>query len=303
MKPHAESLVSPTLTESDTVASHVPIPFSQFSDSNRAIRTLHELGWEDPASAADDFRRFVQVHGVEPCGAVESLTAKARLLCIGEMHDFAGRYMAAEIIAAAARGGARWLFIEVYDTRQVEIDSFLETGLHALLPVSAGGGSEIPMRFQLPYVTMLHAARMAGMKVIAMDRQGAGFDERNEHMASAICRIMDDPTERGVAVVGQLHLVPNCPLGDGVSLPNRVRQKWAQVNQSFASSRVVTVGRAVPDECREFSVWADVGGALEPRLVSTAGSPFSSLASATEHNTVFGGDFDYLFFYPADAVL
>jgi hypothetical protein len=203
--------------------------------------------------------------------------------------------MAASLITAAAQGGAKFLFVEVYQTSQSDIDEFMRTGQIEFLPVSAGGGGEPPMRFQQPYVEMLCAARDAGMRIIAIDCEDGDFDERNFVMAQMIQTHLCDPTLRGVAVVGQLHLVNSLIFGSAPSMSTRLR--------GFLSGGVVTIGRATPDLYPQFSVWADVADVSLPRLLSTSNSPFEPLPSTYCKETIRGADFDHIFFYPAAAVL
>jgi hypothetical protein len=179
-------------------------------------------------------------------------------------------------------------------------------GDHARLPVSAGGGRESPYRFQLPYVKMLHAARDHGMRIVAIDSEGAEYDERNVIMAAAIRRHFEahDSVDHGgdhsddvraVAVVGQLHLAQRTVWGSAPSMATRLRGSLQRP--------LVTVGRAVPDAMPEFSVWADVADVSAPCLLQSAGSPFADLPSTLCAESLLGSDFDHLLLYPAAAVL
>jgi hypothetical protein len=263
-----------------------------------ACESLAQLGHAQPREALQGLRAHLARHAVEPLAAVRALMRGTQLLCLGEMHDFAGRFMSAELVAAAAQGGARWLFIEVYASQQTMIDRFIATGLHEQLPASAGGGSATPMRFQQPYVEMLHAARLAGMRIVAIDVEGADFDERNRAMAWHIEQCLLGDVEgagsRGVAIVGQLHLVPRSIFGHAPSMATHLR--------ASLGGSLVTIGRAVPDEVAQFSVWADVADVAEPCLMRVQGSPFEGLASTYCDETLRGSDFDHIFFYPAAAV-
>jgi hypothetical protein len=265
------------------------------SSTQLALGSLAKLGYPMPSETLVDLRRHLRLHGAEPLAAVRALMQSHRLLCLGEMHDFSGRFMSAEFVAAAAQGGARWLFIEVDDAQQLLIDEFVRTGMHELLPQSVGGGSAVPMRFQQPYVEMLHAARHAGLRIVAVDHADAGFDRRNQLMAHAVARCLAHPAERGVAVVGQLHLTSRTIFGEEPSMATRLR--------TSLQGSVVTIGRAVPDAMPEFSVWSNVADVRKPCLMPVAGSPFERLGSTHGHPTLCGADFDQLFFYPAAAVL
>jgi hypothetical protein len=265
-------------------------------DDQQAIasKTLAHLGYLQPQQTLAQMRQHVARHGQEPRAAVRALMHDHRLLCLGEKHDYAGRYMAAELVSAAAQGGARWLFVEVYDHEQAEIDTFSRSGFHQDLPVSTGGGCVTPMRFQQPYVEMLLSARHAGMRIVAVDRHGVSYDQRNECMALAVARHLRNPADRGVVVVGHLHLVPRSLFGRPPLMATLLREELG--------GGVVTIARAVPGPAPNYSVWADVAGVSEPCLMPVAGSPFELLGATYGRETMRGADFDHLFFYPAAAV-
>lgn len=258
--------------------------------------SLHRLGCADPSQTLKLLRDHLARHAVEPCSVVRELARTHRLLCLGEMHDRAGRYMSGQLVHAAAQGGARYLFVEIYAEHQAQLDRFSKTGCPTHLPPSAGGGSSTPMPFQQPYVDMLCAARAAGMRIIAFDAKGADYDERNHVMALTVEQYLrcDAGSGSGVAVVGQLHLVSRPVLGFTTSMA-------ALLRRSLGDS-VVTVGRAVPDVWPAFSVWADVANVVAPAMLQVAGSPFESLVSTWGDETLVGSDFDHIFFYPAAAV-
>jgi hypothetical protein len=263
---------------------------------DRGCAALSALGWPTPRARVAALRNHLRAQGVDPLPAVFELMRAHRLLCLGEMHDFAGRFMGAELVAAAAQAGARTLFIEVYDAQQPLIERFLRDGDHAQLPISAGGGQAVPYRFQEPYVHLMHTARAYGLRIVAIDSEGADYDERNVLMAAAIRRHLAAHDGRAVAVVGQLHLMRRVTIiGNAPSMATRLREHFGDA--------VVTIGRAVPDAMPEFSVWADVGDVSEPRLLQMAGSPFAELPSTFCAETLLGSDFDHLLFYPAAAVL
>ena len=256
--------------------------------------SLHRLGCADPRQTLKRLRDHLAHHGAEPCSVVRELARTHRLLCLGEMHDRAGRYMSGQLVSAAAQGGARYLFVEIYAEHQAQLDRFSKTGCPTHLPASAGGGNSTPMPFQQPYVDMLCAAREAGMRIIAFDAQGADYDERNHVMALTVEQYLGADAGSGVAVVGQLHLVSRPILGFTTSM--------AALLRGSLGDSVATVGRAVPDVWPAFSVWADVADVTAPAMLRVIGSPFESLASTWGDETLVGSDFDHIFFYPAAAV-
>jgi hypothetical protein len=262
---------------------------------NVALESLATLGHPHPQESLRMLRTHLAAHAREPLAAVHSLMRESRLLCLGEMHDFAGRFMSAELVIAAAHAGAQWLFIEVYASQQAQIDAFIASGRHEELPDSAGGGQAVPMRFQQPYVEMLMAARACGMRIVAIDNEDVSSDDRDVLMADAVRCHLNSSAERGVAIVGQLHLVPRPIFGRGPSMVTLLRPNLGP--------SLVAIGRAVPDAIAEFSVWADVADVREPCLLSVAGSPFAPLPSTFGDETLYGSDFDHLFFYPAESVL
>ena len=262
----------------------------------RALKSLKALGYTNAAERLRAMRTHLASAALRPAETVTQLMQTHRFVGLGEMHDFAGRYLLADLVAAAAAGGAQWLFVEVYSSSQAAIDAFVSCGDHRQLPESAGGGMEAPMRFQQPYIDMLQAARAAGLRIVAIDADNADHDQRNRVMASAVERCLQEPGSRGVAVVGQLHLIPRSILGFGDSMATLLRE-------SLGADEVVTVGRGVPDAAAEFSVWSDVAAVIEPALLPVLGSPFVNLAATHWHETLVACDFDYLLFYAAHEVL
>lgn len=272
------------------------VPLTPAQLASRARASLKALGYAKPAVRLRALRRHLAAAALRPAETLTALMQSHRVVGLGEMHDFAGRHLSAELVTAAAAGGAQWLFIEVYSSSQFEIDAFVASGCHSDLPASAGGGSDEPMRFQQPYVEMLQAARAAGLRIVAVDVDDADYDQRNRAMACAIARCLSEPGSRGVAVMGQLHLIPRSIFGFADSLATLLRCR-------FGADEVVTVGRAVPDQAPEFSVWSDVAAVREPGLLPVRGSPFADLAATHGKETLVGSDFDYLLFYAGDAVL
>lgn len=262
----------------------------------RALESLALLGHDEPLTSLKQLRNQLQQQGREPLVAVHELMQSHRLVCLGEMHDFAGRYLLPELVASAAQAGATWLFLEIYADEQSEIDDFVCTGQTADLPESAGGGGDPVMQFQQPYVDVLHVGRTHGLRMVAIDVQEADTVQRNRHMAAAIADCLNsEPDSRGVAVVGQAHLVPRHFLGYGDSMSTLLRKHW---NHSL-----VTVGRAVPDAMPQFSVWSDIAAVRRPKLLAMKESLFASVPATHYSETLNGSDFDHLLFYPASAVL
>jgi hypothetical protein len=273
--------------------------YGQHTDAqNAACASLTLLGDAQPRRTLQKLRAHLRANAVEPLAAVSSLMQQCRLLCLGEQHDFAGRFLLPELITAAAEGGARWLFLEIYQDQQREVDLFWRSGRRQDLPESAGGGDDEVMRFQQPYVEMLFAARSAGLIPICIDAEGADYDQRNALMAQRIAGCLSSNNHRGVVVAGHLHLAPRRLLGDEDSLVMRLETPGAGLEGS-----IITVGRAVPDAMPEFSVWADVGNVAQPCLLAVQGSPFASLPAIVGADAMHADDFDYLLFYPASSVL
>lgn len=262
----------------------------------RALNSLSVLGHTEPRLHLKQLRSHLMQHAREPLAAVRGLMQSHRLLCLGEMHDFAGRYLLPDLVAAAAEAGAQWLFLEAYHHEQPQIDHFVQTGKTVDLPESMGGGGEPVMQFQQPYVDMLHRARQHDLRMVAIDLPSASLDERNWHMAQAIAGCLNSaPDSCGVVVVGQLHLVPRHMLGHGDSMSTLLRKHW--------EGSLVTLGRAVPDRMPQFSVWSDVAAVRKPKLLSMNESPFATLPATHYEDTLVGSDFDHLLFYPAAAAL
>jgi hypothetical protein len=259
------------------------------------LSALAALAHADPKISLKHLRMDFRQLAVPPLPAVRALMQQCRLLCLGEQHDFAGRYLSAELVTAAAQAGARTLFVEVYDHEQAVIDEFVRSGLHEFLPLSAGGGGAVPMRFQLPYVQMMHAARDAGLQIVAIDRDGLQSHERDEHMAESIRAHLSKKPCKAVAIAGQLHLVSRLVYGRGMSMASHLRP--------WLGHDLVTVGRAVPDDYPEFSIWSDVAAVKKPWLLPTAESAWFELPYTSSDGSFCCGDFDHVLFYPAQAVL
>ena len=256
------------------------------------------LGHAQPLRTLQKLRAHLRAHAVEPVAAVRGLMQQCRLLCLGEQHDFSGRFMAPELVTAAAAGGALWLFLEIYQEQQREVDLFWRTGRRQDLPESAGGGDDEVMRFQQPYVEMLFAARSAGLKPICIDAEGADYDQRNALMAQRVATCLSSNDRHGVVVAGHLHLSPRRLMGDEDSMVTRLMAPSMGLESS-----IITIGRAVPDAMPEFSVWADVGSVARPCLLAVRESPFAGLPAIVGNDAMHADDFDHVLFYPAASVL
>jgi hypothetical protein len=245
-------------------------------------------------SASYDARAFLAQHGQAPLEMVRTLVQRHQFMCLGEIHNYPGRFMLADMVRAAAQAGADTLFVEIATDDQAQLDVFMQTGQRADLPESAGGGSSEIFDFQQPYVEMLEAARASGMRVKAIDQPYAPFSARDAIMAENVLnQLAAAPAHRALAVVGQLHLLPRPYLHAAKSLATYLREHLA--------GGVVTIGRSFLDpEYAEFCLWsaAAQSDALQPCVLPVEYSMFADMANSVGSGPLYGSDFDYLFFYP-----
>jgi hypothetical protein len=236
------------------------------------------------------------LQGTEPTAAVRRLMSDHRLLCLGEMHNAPGRVLSAELVAAAAQGGAKLLLVELDVSYQALIDRWLRSRCRDHLPVVAGGGLGPPTPSTRPYLEMLETARAHGLRIVAIDAARLTGERREEHLAHhAYGALSTSPNEKAVIVIGQLHLVPR-PFGAiRRSMLQRLRQRL---------DGIVTVGRAVPLPDRpDWSRWAETASVREPMLVRTARSALAEWPSGNGPQALFGRDFDHVLFYPPVAAV
>jgi hypothetical protein len=245
---------------------------------------------ESPAKA---MRALFAQHAQSPLAQVRELMRSHQILCLGEIHNYAGRYMLADMVEAAGSAGASVLFVEVCTSEQQRLDLYMRSGLRADLPESAGGGAEA-FDFQQPYVEMLLAARALGMRVVAIDQPYAPINERDAIMAKNVIRFLSkQPHEKVVLVAGQLHLLRRPFLHMEKPLASYLYEQF--------SGQAVTMGRAFLDPMfPEFSLWAAAACSDQypPAVLPTEYAPFAQMPGAVGADPLYGSDFDYVFFYP-----
>jgi hypothetical protein len=112
-------------------------------------------------------------------------------------------------------------------------------------------------------------------------------------MAEAGLNCTSGTPDRVLLVVGQLHLLSRPFFGHATSIATRLRRALPA-----APEGVVTVGRAVPCEPPQFSIWARVAAVSVPTLLRSFDSPFAALPSSVGRQPLLGSDFDWLLFYP-----
>lgn len=259
---------------------------------NQTARELLEhLNYPDPDQTIVEARQHLAGHLQRPEQRIANLMQCSKVLFLGEMHNEVGRWMSADLVSAAATAGAKVLFIEVHRHLQRDIDVFLTTGRREDLPETAGGGKE-HYDFQKPYTDMLLAARAAGLHILAVDTETEHPQGRDGAMAEMMLHYLQQHDVKGVAVLGQLHLLRRPIFGDRLSAASYLRVHYGMEN-------ITTVGRAVPLREADYSVWSRVGQVAQPVVAPTQGSVFADLPATLSRQTLYGDDFDYLFFYPA----
>jgi hypothetical protein len=261
------------------------------------MQTVYELARSAAGQRADvshDARTFLARRGQAPLEAVHTLMRHRHIMCLGEIHNYPGRFMLADMVRAAAQAGADTLFVEIAAADQAQLDVFMRTGQRADLPESAGGGSAEVLDFQQPYIEMLQTARASGMRIVAIDQPYAPFSARDAIMADHVFnRLEVHPTQKAVVVVGQLHLLPRPYMHAAKSLATYLREHFA--------SGVVTIGRSFLDpEYADFCLWsaAAQSDTLRPCVLPVEYSMFTDMANSAGSSPLYGSDFDYLFFYP-----
>jgi hypothetical protein len=253
------------------------------------------MNYPNLANQTTDLNQIVETRGTDPIETMRWLATNYRIVLLGEQHDYAGRFMAADLLEAAVKGGANCLCIEVHSIEQEKIDQFLVDGQFVDLPVSAGGGDEEPMQFQQPYVEMLLAARKLKMEIFAVDTDGASMDERDGIMANHISRILQRPNRRCLGVFGLLHLAKRPLIWEAPTLASALLGEF--------QDDLVTVSRAVPCEMDEYGVWSHLASVNRPLMLSAVDSPFGNIGHTCSEICLKGSDFDYLFFYPKSSVI
>lgn len=266
---------------------------------------LQQRGYNNPAEMIRHVRDFIAQYGETPLERMGKLVRENQLVCLGELHNYEGRYLHSELIEIGAINGANVLFVEVYADEQWAFDRFVQTGDFSQLPESCGGGKTSNLLpSDIPYLAMLEKARVLGMKIVAVDTKNASSaieidgetDMRDYHMAEVIQSYFSQYSrDRGIFVVGQLHLLPR---------PFRGRyQSASTLLKASLKEGVVTIGRAYIDINNEqfqkiLNIWALMADINQPVIVPTQNSPFANLPDIDGQHPRFGSDFDYLFFYP-----
>jgi hypothetical protein len=94
----------------------------QESNHQIAERLLRQRGYDNPAGMIRSVQEFISQCSETPLQAIGRLVQENQLVCIGEAHNYEGRYMNSELIEVAAIHGANVLFVEVYEDEQIGID-------------------------------------------------------------------------------------------------------------------------------------------------------------------------------------
>ena len=272
-----------------------------------AERLLRQRGYDKPTDVICSVREFITHCNETPTQTMGKLIQENQLVCLGESHTYEGRCLHPELIEAAAVNGANVLFIEVNATEQETIDNFLLTGDLSQLPDSCSGGRLSDLLLSdVPYLAMLEKARLLGMKIVAVDTEEVPgishiddvTDVRDQYIAQKIENYFAKySNERGIFVIGQLHLLPQPFRG-------RFKSAFALLKETLKGG-VTSIGRAYIDIKQKeqyetlLNIWALTADVIQPVIVPTKNSPFANLPDVEEQYSRFvGHDFDYLLLYP-----
>lgn len=227
-----------------------------------------------------------------PGRAVCAAARRHRIVGLGEMHTLRGRALLPALDEAAARGGARILFLEVRTDEQAGLDAFAASGRVADLPASLGGGPEEPLPSDLPYHAMLIAARRLGLRLVAMDHDSSDECERDRYMAEVVRRELSRAAgATAIVVVGQLHLMRRAqPLSEAPLA--------LLLERALGADALWTLGRAVPDPEPGLCLWTLVAAPRVPAVIARGYGPLDRLPSHCASSPLLGADFDALLLVP-----
>ncbi len=196
--PQRNNYISETVTDEQVNRWwHVGHPFSQLARlrredvDDRAVRTQLE-----------SIRREINQYGTDPADAIVDAMRRNRVLVFGEHHspDNPPRQLLMSSFRRLREAGATHVAIEASVSLQEHLDQF-------------NNGADIE-RNRLPrllrtdsYVATLEAARTAGLRIVAVDRNRTPDDYalRDAHMADSISRILENPDNKVVFWVGSRH--------------------------------------------------------------------------------------------------
>jgi len=184
-------------------------------------------GMDISRQTLEEIRQEIRENGKDPKAVVPETMKNVRVLAIGESHqpNNQHRRFGAQIMEKLKESGATHLALELQKQYQPDIDQFLQTGKFEEDFLSSPDMGE-------EYTDILRAARKAGIKIVAVDKDrsgggggGGGSDSatysppetetpeetdkrsRDEVMTDEIGKILDaDPKNKVVFWVGGNHL-------------------------------------------------------------------------------------------------
>lgn len=126
-------------------------------------------GMDVSRQTLEEIRQEVREKGKDPTAAVPEIMKAVRVLAIGETHspNNQHRRFGAEIMPKLKDSGATHLALELQKQYQPDIDHFMKTGNFEEGFLSSPDMGE-------EYKDILRAAREAGMKVVAVDKDRSG---------------------------------------------------------------------------------------------------------------------------------
>ncbi|MBX9668433.1 MAG: hypothetical protein K2X93_12480 [Candidatus Obscuribacterales bacterium] len=176
---------------------HIGHPFSQLSRLRRedvdqgAVRTRLE-----------SVRSEINQHGIDPGDAIVDAMRRNRVLVFGEHHspDNPPRQLLLDNMRRLREAGATHVAIEASVSLQEHIDAFNNW--------ASIDRDRLPRLLRTDsYVATLEAARRAGLRIVAVDRNRTPDDYalRDAHMADRIGSILENPENKVVFWVGSRH--------------------------------------------------------------------------------------------------
>ncbi len=185
-----------------------------------------------------DMQREIKEHQQDARATLIAALNRNRVLGMGETHHGANphRRLGASLMRDFAAAGATHLAVELPIGEQARIDEFVRTGRL--------GTAELPYFIvHENYISLLHAARSAGLKVTCVDAR-PGEPRRDQHMAERIGEILDaNANNKVVFWVGSLHL--RRPVSDHPS----ARRYGVSAAELLAKRFTISTVVEVTEEC------------------------------------------------------
>lgn len=180
------------------------------SESTSGVARTEQIAGDPPdfennkeAEKAKEIRDEVNKLGLQPASLLGHLMKTNRVLALGEGHSSAEptEKLLIEQMSNLKDSGATHLAVEISDNYQAALDKYLDTGDSSGLPPYVSVNER--------YMDTLRAAKNAGLKVVAVDKQNQPekeTPERDPYMAHKIDQILSQSKDSKVIfLVGERH--------------------------------------------------------------------------------------------------